>query len=114
MLYHVQTPAYALNMSVLRRAEQLFANPSYIYVHRHPYSSIAAMEHLVMEQEWPPELDRALIPSIAQTAEDVRRDREPQDVLHNVTWDFTQDTWANSNSNIISFLQEVRLCIDAC
>ncbi|HKV41636.1 MAG TPA: amino acid adenylation domain-containing protein, partial [Blastocatellia bacterium] len=45
-----KTPGYALDMEVLRRAEDYFENPLYIHLIRHPYGMIRSFEDAKLEQ----------------------------------------------------------------
>ncbi|HSG41053.1 MAG TPA: sulfotransferase, partial [Thermoanaerobaculia bacterium] len=45
-----KTPSYALDLSVLRRAEEVFENARYIHLLRHPYGMIRSFEEAKLEQ----------------------------------------------------------------
>ncbi|HEY9420940.1 MAG TPA: condensation domain-containing protein, partial [Thermoanaerobaculia bacterium] len=45
-----KTPSYALDLSVLRRAEETFENARYIHLLRHPYGMIRSFEEAKLEQ----------------------------------------------------------------
>ncbi|HEY3569188.1 MAG TPA: amino acid adenylation domain-containing protein, partial [Thermoanaerobaculia bacterium] len=45
-----KTPSYALDLEVLRRAEQVFAGARYIHLLRHPYGMIRSFEEAKLEQ----------------------------------------------------------------
>jgi thioesterase domain-containing protein len=45
-----KTPSYALDVEVLRRAEEDFADASYIYLLRHPYGMIRSFEEAKLDQ----------------------------------------------------------------
>ncbi|HYO14895.1 MAG TPA: amino acid adenylation domain-containing protein, partial [Thermoanaerobaculia bacterium] len=45
-----KTPSYALDRSVLERAEETFEEPLYLHLLRHPYGTIASFEEAKLEQ----------------------------------------------------------------
>ncbi|MBF0233315.1 MAG: amino acid adenylation domain-containing protein, partial [Desulfamplus sp.] len=45
-----KSPSYALDLSVLQRAEEYFDNPLYIHLHRHPYGMIHSFEEAKLHQ----------------------------------------------------------------
>ncbi|HYX24954.1 MAG TPA: amino acid adenylation domain-containing protein, partial [Thermoanaerobaculia bacterium] len=45
-----KTPSYALDLGVLRRAEEVFADARYIHLLRHPYGMIRSFEEAKLEQ----------------------------------------------------------------
>jgi amino acid adenylation domain-containing protein len=45
-----KTPSYALDRNVLERAEELFDEPLYIHLLRHPYATVASFEEAKLEQ----------------------------------------------------------------
>ncbi len=45
-----KTPSYALDLAVLRRAEETFENARYIHLLRHPYGMIRSFEEAKLEQ----------------------------------------------------------------
>jgi amino acid adenylation domain-containing protein len=45
-----KTPSYALDLAVLRRAEEVFAGARYIHLLRHPYGMIRSFEEAKLEQ----------------------------------------------------------------
>ena len=51
-----KTPAYAVDLATLQRAEQYFDEPYYIYLYRHPYGMIRSFEEAKLEQLWYPRL----------------------------------------------------------
>lgn len=51
-----KTPAYAVEIETLQRAEQYFDNPIYIHLLRHPYGMIRSFEEAKLEQLWYPRL----------------------------------------------------------
>lgn len=51
-----KTPAYAISIDTLKRAEDCFDNPYYIHLVRHPYGMIRSFEEAKLEQLWYPRL----------------------------------------------------------
>ena len=51
-----KTPAYAVDVSTLRRAEAYFEDPIYIHLLRHPYGMIRSFEEAKLDQLWFPRL----------------------------------------------------------
>jgi hypothetical protein len=47
-----KTPAYAMEMETLRRAENYFEDAVYIHLQRHPYGMIRSFEEARLEQLW--------------------------------------------------------------
>jgi acyl-CoA synthetase (AMP-forming)/AMP-acid ligase II/acyl carrier protein len=47
-----KTPAYAMEMETLRRAEDYFEDAVYIHLQRHPYGMIRSFEEARLEQLW--------------------------------------------------------------
>jgi amino acid adenylation domain-containing protein len=45
-----KTPSYALDRSVLERAEEIFDEPLYVHLLRHPYGTVASFEEAKLEQ----------------------------------------------------------------
>jgi hypothetical protein len=76
-----KTPGYAMSMKTLERAEQLFAEPKYIYLVRHPYPVIESFvrnrfEKLFVEEYVDPYM-------------------------------FAEKVWLTCNGNILDFLKEL-------
>ena len=51
-----KTPAYAINLETLERAEHYFENPIYIHLLRHPYGMVRSFEEAKLQQLWYPRL----------------------------------------------------------
>jgi len=51
-----KTPAYAVDIEALQRAEAYFENPIYIHLLRHPYGMIRSFEEAKLDQLWFPRL----------------------------------------------------------
>ncbi len=51
-----KTPAYAVDISTLRRAETYFEEPIYVHLLRHPYGMIRSFEEAKLDQLWFPRL----------------------------------------------------------
>jgi len=51
-----KTPAYAIHIETLRRAEQYFDDALYIHLLRHPYGMIRSFEEAKLEQLWYPRM----------------------------------------------------------
>ena len=81
-----KTPNYALDMNVLRRAEEDFEDPLYIHLIRHPYAMIPSFEKAKLHVFYPPFFkgDHNFTPG--QLAELI---------------------WLISHQNILTFLQDV-------
>jgi len=47
-----KTPPYAWSIDTLRRAETIFKNARYVFLHRHPYATIASMVKESLNREW--------------------------------------------------------------
>jgi hypothetical protein len=47
-----KTPSYVSSLDTLRRAEAIFEDARYIFLHRHPYADVASMAKLMDHGEW--------------------------------------------------------------
>ena len=47
-----KTPSYVSSLDTLRRAEAIFEDARYIFLHRHPYAAVASMAKLMDHGEW--------------------------------------------------------------
>lgn len=47
-----KTPAYAIHVETMRRAEEYFQDPLYVHLLRHPYGMIRSFEEARLEQLW--------------------------------------------------------------
>jgi amino acid adenylation domain-containing protein len=78
-----KTPSYALESSILRRAEEDFEHPLYIHLLRHPYGMIHSFEEAKMDQ---------LFLGVGHTFS---------------TRELAEIVWNISHQNILDFLQDV-------
>jgi phthiocerol/phenolphthiocerol synthesis type-I polyketide synthase E len=81
-----KTPTYSMDLDTLKRAEELFDKPKYIYLFRHPYP--------VMESLLRIRLDKLFGPSLFDEP-----DVDPYAVAETV--------WAISNRNLLTFLDQI-------
>jgi acyl transferase domain-containing protein len=79
-----KTPAYAMELEVLRRAELLFEEPFYIHLLRHPCGMVRSYDEYRLAQIWTGRFDHPYSPR--QLGEMV---------------------WVNNNFNILEFLEGV-------
>jgi len=47
-----KTPPYVWSLDTLRRAEAIFEDARYIFLHRHPYAAVASVAKLANHGEW--------------------------------------------------------------
>ena len=47
-----KTPPYVWSLDTLRRAEAVFEDVRYVFIHRHPYSNVASMAKETIRREW--------------------------------------------------------------
>ena len=125
-----KTPPYVWSLDTLRRAEAVFEDVRYIFIHRHPYANVASMAKETIRREW---LSGALDglmgtgpePAAAAglmgagtdtTALLVARERlanarvakaSTQASIERALWDEAEHLWALGNANALDFLQEV-------
>lgn len=88
-----KTPAYAIDLETLQRAEAYFENPFYIYLQRHPYGMIRSFEEAKLEQLWYPRL----VGNEAGTLEALPYNRKQ----------LAEMIWLILNQNIVKFLQNI-------
>ena len=105
-----KTPPYAWSLDNLMRAEMMFKNAHYIFIHRHPYASINSMvkETLMTGTDRLKESMRCLeIPTCDQRA-------RSRDAACTQVWNFMDNLWSQGNSNIVDFLKGVDKfkCVD--
>ena len=90
-----KTPTYVWSLEALRRAEAVFADPVYIFVHRHPHAAVASMAELA--------LPRGLVAD-AHGGETPAGDAA---VLDAALWAENEALWATGNANALAFLAEI-------
>jgi amino acid adenylation domain-containing protein len=78
-----KTPSYALNLATLMRAEEIFEEPKYIHLLRHPYAMIQSFEGAKLDQVF-------------------FRHRNPFSVR-----ELAEIIWVISHRNILEFLKDV-------
>ena len=88
-----KTPAYAIDLETLQRAEAYFENPFYIYLQRHPYGMIRSFEEAKLEQLWYPRL--------------VGNEAGTLDALPYSRKQLAEMIWLILNQNILRFLQDI-------
>jgi oxalate---CoA ligase len=88
-----KTPAYAITLESLQRAEQYFENPVYIHLLRHPYGMIRSFEEAKLQQLWYPRL-------VGPAARD--RDACPYGPRQ-----LAEMIWLILNENILEFLRSI-------
>lgn len=88
-----KTPAYAVNLETLRRAEECFEEPFYIHLMRHPYGMIRSFEEAKLDQLWYPRL--------------VGTDSGSLDAFPFACRQLAEMIWFILHQNILTFLQEL-------
>lgn len=88
-----KTPAYAIDIETLQRAETYFENPFYVHLLRHPYGMIRSFEEAKLEQLWYPRL--------------VGNNAGHLDALPYSRRQLAEMIWLILNENIIKFLQSI-------
>ena len=97
-----KSPPYSWSLDTLERAESIFEDVYYIFIHRHPYATIHSMSketfksrHDILENEKLLQLNgrKRLELLSASTIEQI--------------WSHMDKLWARGNSNIIDFLRNV-------
>ncbi len=88
-----KTPAYAIDLETLQRAEAYFEKPLYVHLLRHPYGMIRSFEEAKLEQLWYPRL--------------VGNDTGSLDALPYSRRQLAEMIWLILNQNIIRFLQDI-------
>lgn len=87
-----KSPSYSGSLDALRRAEDLFENPRYVYLHRHPYAGIASYVK--------------------------NRTGRMFDFGHADPYLLAEEVWTVHNENILTFMEEapegrkIRLCYE--
>lgn len=91
-----KTPAYAIDIETLKRAEEYFEEPYYINLVRHPYGMIRSFEEAKLEQLWYPRL--------------VGGDKTSRlDALPYNRRQLAEMIWLILNKNILEFLRDIPL-----
>jgi LPS sulfotransferase NodH len=90
-----KTPPYCWSIDTLRRAETMWDDVQYIWIHRHPYASIQSMATEAVHKDF-------LKRSAGQMMPDASLDR-----LDDALWTECDDMWARGNANILEFFDEL-------
>ncbi len=88
-----KTPAYAIDIETLQRAEDCFEDPYYIHLVRHPYGMIRSFEEAKLEQLWYPRLVGDKISGL--------------DALPYKRKQLAEMVWFILNENILKFLENI-------
>ncbi len=88
-----KTPAYAIDIETLQRAEDCFEDPYYIHLVRHPYGMIRSFEEAKLEQLWYPRLVGDKLSEL--------------DALPYKRRQLAEMVWVILNENILKFLQRI-------
>lgn len=88
-----KTPAYAMDVTTLQRAESGFESPFYIHLIRHPYGMIRSFEEAHLEQLWYPRI---------VGKESLKLDEPPYPRRQ-----LAEMIWLIINENIIEFLRGI-------
>ncbi|MDP2139739.1 MAG: AMP-binding protein [Gammaproteobacteria bacterium] len=88
-----KTPAYAVDLSTLQRAEAYFDEPIYVHLLRHPYGMIRSFEEAKLDQLWFPRL----VGSDSYSLEAFPFERRQ----------LAEMIWLSLHRNILEFLQDV-------
>ena len=119
-----KTPPYVWSADTLRRAEEMFEDVRYVFVHRHPLSNVASMAKETIRREW---LSGALdgimgtgddsnsnagvgsgaSVSDARLAARRRAKAETQTAVETALWTEAERLWALGNANALEFLRDV-------
>jgi hypothetical protein len=88
-----KTPAYAINLETLERAEHYFDDPLYVHLLRHPYGMIRSFEEAKLLQLWYPRL--------------VGPDARDRGACPYGPRQLAEMIWLILNENILKFLQTI-------
>jgi 3-oxoacyl-(acyl-carrier-protein) synthase/acyl carrier protein len=120
-----KTPPYVWSINTLRRAETLFTNVRYAFVHRHPYANVASMVKETIQREW--------LSGVLDGVVDVKSGRGNDGIsdsgapycekvtnlesrtikemtmssIKSAMWTEAERLWALGNANVIDFLRSV-------
>ena len=93
-----KSPPYVWSLNTLFRAEEMFEDVRYIFIHRHPYAAISSMVKETMH---------SCTESMSLNGENILQQGETGTDAMNDAWDFMDSLWSTGNDNAIKFLSSL-------
>ena len=90
-----KTPPYCWSLDTLRRAESMWEDVQYIWIHRHPYANVHSMATEAVRRDY-----------IQQSLGDMVPDGA-LDQLDDALWAECDELWATGNANVQTFFNEL-------
>ena len=98
-LFVDKSPPYIWSLNTLFRAEEMFEDVRYIFIHRHPYAAISSMVK---------ETIQSCAESMSLNGGNRLQQSDTGMDIMNDAWDFMDSLWSTGNDNAIKFLSSLK------
>ena len=90
-----KTPPYCWSLDTLRRAESMWEDVQYVWIHRHPYANVHSMATEAVRRDFIEQSVGEMVPADAL------------DQLDDALWAECDELWATGNANVQAFFNEL-------